>query len=266
MTMNIENLTRLSPVEIGFTVNENLPIIPFYLDVTDAGCAAPHAHPRGQLIYASSGVMRVICGQDIWVVPSSQAVWVPPFVEHEVFFPGDVTLRNLFVDPSFTDNLAKECVVFEVPDLLKELILKVSYVESYNVNSSLYRLMLVIIDELAEVKPTDLRLPIGKDERLMRVIQALMDSPGDNRGLDMWAKISGASSRTLSRLFISETGFSFYEWRKRLRLQEAVRMLEEGVDVTTIAFDLGYNSLSAFIKMFRESLGSPPGKFSKQSK
>lgn len=86
--MDIEKLPRLPPVETGFRIDPALPVIPLAMEVSNAGCAAAHAHPRGQLIYADKGVMRVICRRDIWVVPPSQAVWVPPGIEHEVYFPG----------------------------------------------------------------------------------------------------------------------------------------------------------------------------------
>ena len=83
----------MSPVMLGYRLDPNLPVIPLAMELSphqlqaqQVGCAAVHAHPRGQLIYASSGVMRVICGRDIWVVPPSQAVWVPPEQEHEVYF------------------------------------------------------------------------------------------------------------------------------------------------------------------------------------
>lgn len=264
MSMSVEKLTKLPPVETGFIENPDMPVIPFTMKVRDAGCAAPHAHPRGQLIYASSGTMRVICGRDIWIVPSSQAVWVPSYTEHEVYFPGDVVLRNLFIDRAFTGALPDECVVFEVSPLLRELIIKVSYAQEYAPHSRLYRMMLVIIDELAQAKPTDIRLPLAEDMRLKKFQDMLISSPGDDRSLEEMAKTAGASQRTISRLFAKETGLTFYEWRKRLRLQEAVRRLSEGDDVTCIAFDLGYKSLSAFIKMFRQTMGSPPGRFSKQ--
>jgi AraC-like DNA-binding protein len=266
MSMNIENMTLIPPVEIGYILNPDLPVIPFSMDVKDAGCAAPHKHPRGQLIYSGNGTMKVICEKDIWIVPSSQAVWVPPFTEHEVFFPGEVTIRNLFIDPDFTSGLSGECMVFEVSPLLRELVSKISDKQTYVKQSRTYRLMTVIIDELSEAVPTDIRLPLARDERLMRVLNELLKDPSDKRGLDDYALSAGASARTLARLFLKDTGLTFYEWRKRLRLQEAIKRLGEGEDVTGIAFDLGYSSLSAFIKMFRESIGAPPGKFAKRSK
>ena len=260
--MNIGKLTKLPPIEIGYRIDPSLPVIPLAMQVSHAGCAAAHAHPRGQLIYASNGVMRVICRGDIWVVPPSQAVWVPPEIEHEVYFPGDVSLRNLFVDPSATIGLPKQCTVIRVSSVLRELILKAVEVgDDYPRESPGFRLMQVILDELRQAEETPLHLPMARDQRLQRVMEALLENPGDSRNLSDWAEFSGASPRTLARLFVRETGLTFGVWRKRLLLQEAIDRLGRGENVTRIAFDLGYQSLSGFIEMFRQSLGTSPGQY-----
>lgn len=266
LTMNVDKLSKLPPIEIGYRIDPVLPIIPLAMQVNQAGCAAPHAHPRRQLIFASCGVMRVVCGRDVWVVPPSHAVWVPPAIEHEVYFPGTVSLRNLFIDPSVLAGLPENCTVLKVSALLRELILKAVVVgENYAPESPGYRLMIVILDELRQAEPTALHLPMARDERLLRVMETLLKNPGDNRELDELAVIAGASSRTLSRLFVRETGLTFGAWRKRLLLQEAIDRLGKGQNVTCVALDLGYQSLSAFIEMFRQSLGSTPGHYLRQN-
>jgi len=270
--MSIEKLTRMDPVELGYRVDARLPVIPLAMRISpmkmqarQVGCAAPHAHPRGQLIYAGSGVMRVVCGRDIWVVPPSQAVWVPPDQEHEVYFPGEVELRNLFVDPSATMGLPMRCTVLKVSALLRELILKSIQVgEEYALESAGWRLMQVLLDELRQAPETPLHLPMARDKRVMRVIEMLLAKPGDTRDLDAWSQVAGASSRTLARLFVAETGLTFGMWRKRLLVQEAVRLLDQGWPVTQVAFDLGYQSQSAFIGMFRKELGVPPGQYARK--
>jgi AraC-like DNA-binding protein len=263
--MTIANLPKLPPIELGYRLDRRLPVITLDMQVSRAGCAAPHAHPRGQLIYASSGVMRVVCGRDIWIVPPVQAVWVPPDQEHEVYFPGDATLANLFVDPSAVAGLPRRCSVLKVSPLLRELILKAVRVgESYVPESPEWRLMQVILDELAQAEETPLHLPMARDQRVARVIEALLENPGDERGLAEWCRLAGASDRSLSRLFVSETGLTFGAWRKRLVLQEAVTRLDRGEQVTQVAFDLGYKSLSAFIEMFRKELGTSPRQFSRR--
>ena len=272
--MNIEKLTRLDPVELGYRRDARLPVIPLAMQISplkmrarQVGCAAPHAHPRGQLIYASSGVMRVVCGRDIWVVPPSQAVWVPPDQEHEVYFPGEVELRNLFIDPTVTMGLPTQCTVLKVLPLLRELIVKAMEVgERYLPESAGWRLMLVLLDELRQAPATPLHLPMARDKRVMRVIEMLLDHPGDPRDLEAWSQVAGASSRTLARLFVAETGLTFGIWRKRLLLQEAVRLLDQGQQVIQVAFNLGYQSQSAFIGMFRKELGVSPGQYARQQR
>ena len=260
--MNIEKLTKLPPIEIGYRVDATLPVIPLAMQVDKAGCAAPHAHPRGQFIYASSGVMRVVCGCDIYMVPPSQGVWVPPNIEHQVYFPGKVSLRNLFVDPSATTGLPEKCTVLKVSPLLRELILKAVLIgDCYMPESHGWRLMLVMLEELRQAETTNLHLPMAQDARAVRVMEALQGNPGDNRDLNAWAKIAGACPRTLSRVFVRETGLSFGAWRKRMLLLEAIDRLGKGESVTRVAFGLGYQSLSAFVEMFRRTLGVSPGQY-----
>ena len=191
--MNVDNLPKLAPIGVGYRVDPSLPIIPFAMQVKHAGCAAPHCHPRGQLIYASSGVMRVICSNDVWVVPPSQAVWVPPEIEHEVYFPGEVSLSNLFIDPSAITGLPSDCKILKMTPLLRELIIKaVAIGDSYTIDSAGFRLMTVILDELRQAEPTELHLPMGRDARLLRVIDWLLQNPGNRRELEELAKYCGA--------------------------------------------------------------------------
>jgi len=51
------------------------------------------------------------------------------------------------------------------------------------------------------------------------------------------------------------------EWRRRLRLLHAVRMLSEGAPVTTASLATGYASVSAFIAVFRKTFGTTPGRY-----
>jgi len=55
------------------------------------------------------------------------------------------------------------------------------------------------------------------------------------------------------------------EWRRRLRLLHAVRLLAEGEPVTTVALDVGYSSVSAFIAVFKRAFGATPKHFRLQT-
>ncbi|MCY1215799.1 HTH-type transcriptional regulator NimR [compost metagenome] len=51
-------------------------------------------------------------------------------------------------------------------------------------------------------------------------------------------------------------------WRQRARLMRAQEMLAAGAAVTTVALELGYDNVSAFIAMFKRELGTTPGRYS----
>jgi len=51
------------------------------------------------------------------------------------------------------------------------------------------------------------------------------------------------------------------KWRQQLRLMQAMRLLAEGAKVTHAALEAGYGTPSAFISMFRKSLGTTPARF-----
>ena len=54
---------------------------------------------------------------------------------------------------------------------------------------------------------------------------------------------------------------TFGEWRRRRRLFAAVEWLTSGRPVTQVALDLGYESPSAFIAMFKRHMGATPSRF-----
>ncbi|MEM7121319.1 MAG: helix-turn-helix transcriptional regulator [Pseudomonadota bacterium] len=221
-----------------------------------------HSHCRAQLLFAIEGVMTVSTRDGTWVVPPQQAVWVPAGTEHDVLFMQDIAMRSLYLDPTVVGGLPETCCVVSVSPLLRELIMRAIEIGlDYPPDGSQARLMAVIPDELSRLDPEPLHLPLPADPRLRTVTDALIADPSDGRDLKAWARTAGASERTLARLFVKETGMTFGTWRQRRRLLAAIGRLAEGRPVTSVAYDLGYDSPSAFITMFRRTLGATPGRY-----
>ncbi len=57
------------------------------------------------------------------------------------------------------------------------------------------------------------------------------------------------------------TGLLFGRWRQQLQLIVAIRSLAAGATVQEVSGDLGYESVSAFITMFKKALGTSPSKY-----
>lgn len=238
------------------------PVVGWSIDYPDGYVIPLHRHRRAQLVYAAAGVMTVHTAQGFWVIPPQRAVWVPAEVEHRINASGTLAMRTLYIAPGGPHPFPAECRVLTVTPLLRELILRaVAMPALYPLGGPEERLMAVVVDEIAALPEAPLHLPMPRDRRLRRITDALLADPVDARTLKDWAGVSGASVRTLSRLFARDTGMTFGAWRQQLRLLRALERLAEGRPVTEVALDLGYDSPSAFSAMFRRTLGVPPSRY-----
>ncbi|REM34495.1 AraC family transcriptional regulator, partial [Mycobacterium tuberculosis] len=106
-----------------------------------------------------------------------------------------------------------------------------------------------------------LHLPLSTEPRLKRIASALAEDPSDRSTLAEWASRVALSESSLARLVVKETGLTFGRWRQQLHLVVAIRELASGASVQQVSGDLGYESVTAFITMFKKALGKPPAKY-----
>lgn len=221
----------------------------------------PHRHHWGQLIYAGSGVMRVRAGGMLWIVPPARAVWVPVGAEHEIHGLGDFAMRTLYFPEAMVTQLPAECCALDVTPLLRELVLElVELCPIDEADEPAMRMTEVAIDRIAEARTLPLQLPLPSDPRALKLAEILRDDPSSQAGLAELAREAGASTRTIQRLFLSETGLPFAQWRQRLRLLHGASVLGAGKSVTEAGLEAGYSGTSAFTAAFRKHFGFTPSR------
>ena len=71
---------------------------------------------------------------------------------------------------------------------------------------------------------------------------------------------TGASLRTVARLFRTELGCTFTQWRQQVVLSKAVAMAARSVPIAQIAAELGYTP-SAFSALVRRTVGMTAATF-----
>lgn len=206
--------------------------------------------------------MSVVVDSESFVIPPQRALWIPAGAMHEVSCRGPVSIRTLYFEDAL-DNLAGSvCRVIEISDFLKALILEVIRCnEDYDEGSRQGRIFRLMVDEIRAMPDAPYSAKMPADYRLLRVCRQILDNPADDRDLDEYASLAGMSRRTFTRLFRQETGMGLAVWRQQVRLMEAVSLLAMGQPVTTVAFDVGYDSPSAFTAMFHRSFGAPPSQY-----
>jgi len=225
-----------------------------------------HSHPRAQFLYAESGTMKVTTDRGSWVVPPHRAVWFPPNYPHQTGALSLLKMRTLYIRADSVPREApKEPRVIQVTPLLRELVRRVTEMPiEYDQQGHDGRIITVLLNEINWSPAFAVAMPSLRDSRLVAIEQALSSEPGDNRTLEEWAAMAGASARTLTRLFLKETSMSFRSWREQFRALAVLPRLMEGTPISTLAVEFGYETPAAFAAMFKRVMGITPSQYASE--
>ncbi len=225
-----------------------------------------HEHPWGQIVFASRGVMQVDADSSRWAVPPMRCLWMPPSVDHSIKFIGETWMRTIYIGPELAEGLSKGCKILNVPPLLREMMLETvrrrMLLRSVKTDRHLAD---VLIDQLTAAEEMSLKIIMPVDDRAVRLADIISNDPANRSPLTELARSTGASPRTLERLFVQQTGISIGRWRQQARLMLAIRLLVEGRSVNQAGSESGYESPSAFVAMFKREFGTTPGQYLRNS-
>jgi AraC-like DNA-binding protein len=211
-------------------------------------------------VYAASGVLSVHTERGTSIVPANRIAWTPAGFTHYHRAHARTDMRILFLPASLARVAGGYPAVFLVSDLAREVLLTLTGPRDHD-RAARSRLGRVLVDELRESREQPLQLPEPRDDRLRAIARQLYDQPGDNTPLAELGRATGASARTLSRLFHNELGLTFYQWRTQLRVYHALVLLADGYDTTRVAYACGWANPSSFIAAFTTIVGTTPGRY-----
>lgn len=241
-----------------------------------AGRKVPaHSHNYSKLVITLYGAMTIHTSNGWWFVPPGLSLWIPSTITHSSSYNSNTKIIII----KFYDNIDLEpsdhCRHIEVSNLILELTLEAvkrfkNLVDKKTSNKtknefiSLIYKMLVLQIHNSNHK-LSLFLPQGIDKRLKKVTSLMKENPREDLKLCFLAKQVNTSERTLSRLFVTETGMSFRRWRQHMKTVMAVDLLINGHTISKVAFELGYSNESSFNTFFKRILGLTPKKYLIQS-
>lgn len=236
------------------------PLAAFARDYAEGEAVPRHSHDRAQLLYATAGIMRVTTDAARFTVPPARALWIPAGLPHAVAMPRGLAMRALFLRADAAAAGPAHPAVLSVAPLLRELILAACAEPlEWDEKGRGGHLAALILEEIARAPTLPLAVPQPRDARLLRLAGALAARPASTLTLEDWALRTGASPRTLRRLFQAETGMGFARWRQALRLAEAAALLANGMAPAQAAAAVGYASAPAFGAAYRAAFGTTPG-------
>lgn len=238
------------------------PVVALAVDIQEKNDEVPiHTHRKGQLVLADRGGVTCEAPSGLWMVPPRCGVWIPGGMPHSNRTTANASIHFLYVDMNAA-RVPKDCCTLAITPLLHELIHRLATLPPlYDPQGPTSHIVTVLLNELIEMPTEQLHLPVTRHSKLRVIADALMENPADRRTVAEWGEAIALGERTLMRLVVAETGMTFGRWRQQLHIIIALQRLAAGESVQSVSEVLGYESVSAFITMFRKALGKSPARY-----
>jgi AraC-like DNA-binding protein len=152
------------------------------------------------------------------------------------------------VEPQLLDAVARLVALLDSPRTIRPLAPLV-------LREVIYR----ILTGKQGARLRQIAAPGAPAQRIASAIRCLRDEFADSLRGESLARKARMSLSGFHQYFKAVTGLSPLQYQKRLRLEEARRlMMNEGLDAAEAAFRVGYESPSQFSREYRRMFGTPP--------
>jgi AraC-like DNA-binding protein len=218
-----------------------------------------HFHDMHKLLYAFEGAIEVESTRGRNLVPRQLAAWIPAGVPHCTSIHG-VRWVAVFFTRQMVEDSQERVRTITVSALMREMM-RESMRWPLNgtdcaTRTAFFAAMGGLCSEWIACE-ANLFLPTSNDPRLKRAL----DYTAQRMDLNLAAvcKHVGVSVRSLRRHLKAETGMTWEEYRHRSRLLQAISLLSETDEpISEIAARCGFESPSAFARVFRLEIGESP--------
>ncbi|SFN23821.1 transcriptional regulator, AraC family [Chryseobacterium oleae] len=252
-------------------------------------CFFWHHHPEIELVYveAVNGIRHV--GRDISGFTESDLLLIGSNVPHLNFDYGIQTeCRQLVLQ--MRENFLQD-IIFPVPefDNIKKLlersylglsfsgetkkmvVEKLNEMKEKNSFDSLIGLIeilqiLAATDEVKELNKEDTRIKwfLNDKIRMGTIYDYIHENYDKKPNVNEIAKIVSLSTPAFCRYFKKQTNMTFTEFVNNYRINQAKIFLLKDYSVTEVCFQVGFESLSYFNKLFKQHTGETPSEFRKK--
>ena len=102
----------------------------------------------------------------------------------------------------------------------------------------------------------------SETNRLNKIFEYVMKNYKNHIGLDDVAEIVNMTQTSFSRYFKSRVNKTFSDFLKEIRIKHACKLLkEEKMNIDSIGYECGFQTLSNFNKQFKTVMGKQPHKY-----
>jgi AraC-like DNA-binding protein len=249
-----------------------------------------HYHPEYELVYveAINGIRHV--GQHISGFMESDLVLIGPNVPHLNFDYGIQTdyhqvvvqLKENFLGEAFKETpeftaihelFQKAYLGLSFGGNTKKIVAeKLQYMQELSHFEQIIKLLevfqvLATSDEVTELNDQDTSIKLFFDDkiRMGAVYKYIHANYNDKPDVKVVAERVHLSTPAFCRYFKKQTKMTFTDFVNQYRITQAKTLLLKDVSVSEACYEVGFQSLSHFNKLFKKITGINPSVFKKQS-
>ncbi len=251
-----------------------------------------HWHPSLEIIMPLEGMYQVECNlnsyklreRDILIIAPGTIHHLKPAKGHRLILQADFTGGNILGNFNELFSLITPSIVVSpetFPTIYEEIYsqIKSIYIEYFG-NSALKGMTVMthlmnILTLIGKECSQRTERPIEEQSNyqheqiamIMKMCNYINDHCTENLSLEGIAALAGFSKFHFSRRFKEIVGVSFYKYLNGCRITRAEELLGNPENsVTDVFLQSGFNSNSAFIRMFKLVNGCTPNEFRKKNK
>ncbi len=248
-----------------------------------------HYHPEYELVYveAMNGIRHV--GQHISSFMESDLVLIGPNVPHLNFDYGIETeyrqivvqLKQNFLGDSFRETpefssinslFEKACLGLSFTGQTKKIVAeKLRHMQALPHFEQLLNLLevfqiLATSKEVLQLNQQDTSIKLFLDDkiRMGSIYKYIHANYDNNPDVNAVASSVHLSTPAFCRYFKKQTKMTFTEFVNQYRITQAKTLLFKDVSISEACYEVGFESLSYFNKLFRKLTGENPSSFKKR--
>ena len=230
-----------------------------------------HVHSQGHILVVLDGVATINVERSDYYIPNGYFVWIPSGVPHRISFEGKrVRFLNIYYPAGMKMAPFYQRVgVYPMTSILYHTIeLVKEHTDEYDSDDWRFELMVTlnhILPHTIQNQKFQLRLPTTDHPMGMKIMESVHQNYQRQFTAEELAQEVGLSVRSLSRYVRNELDVSLVQYVRIYRVIMAIKQMVKGDEsITNIAYNVGYESLTAFSNAFYKVTGCRPSQFLKE--